>query len=95
MFTGVIKRVVRTCVRIRAVRRQRGGGDRHAATRGRCSVLAARVALCSTGDFNTQPCVSGRGERAEPRQVQQHGEPGRVLPLQVSPGRAGEHQCHF
>ncbi len=96
---GAAARVVRACGRLRAVRRQSGGGDRHAAASGGSPVLAAFFFCCfnqfSGWSRDNGVCVSGGGERAEHRKVQQHGEPGCLLPLQVGPGCSGEHERHL
>lgn len=59
------------------------------------SLLFALFNLLSWWSRDNSVCVSGGGERAEHRKVQQHGEPGCLLPLQVGPGCSGEHECHL
>lgn len=49
------------------------------------------VLMFSGWSRDNEVCVSGGGERAEHWKVQQHGELGCLLPLQVGPGCSGEH----
>lgn len=96
---GAAARIVRACGRLRAVRRQRGGRDRHAVASGGSSDLAFNCCwkVFSRGKlgFNSVPLFSGGGERAEHWKVQQHGEPGCLFPVQVGAGGSGEHERHF
>lgn len=73
-FAGFAARVVRARGGLRAVRREGGGGDRHASPSGEPVLLHVPVwAIVGSGAEVNPVCVAGRGERAEHRKIQQHG----------------------